>query len=74
MVKKNGFEVNKEAIDKLRVIIRENKDKENFGNARFIRNVYEKTIVRHAANTQKYKQKKYLKMITKDDINAENLI
>lgn len=74
MVKKNGFIVTDDAIDYLRVIIKDNKDKENFGNARFIRNVYEKTVVRHAANTKKYKQKKYLKTITKEDINTDNLI
>ena len=46
----------------------------NFGNARFIRNIYEKTVIRHASNVKNKKQKNILKTITKEDINVENLI
>ena len=46
----------------------------NFGNARFIRNIYEKTVIRHASNVKKKKQKNILKTITKDDISIDNLI
>ena len=46
----------------------------NFGNARFIRNIYEKTIVKHASRVKNKKQLKMLKTITKDDISIENLI
>jgi hypothetical protein len=74
MVKKAGFTVEDAAIDKLRTIINEYKDTKNFGNARFIRNVYEKTIIKHASNTKNIKTKKKLKTITEDDISTENLI
>ena len=40
----------------------------NFGNARFIRNVYEKTVINHAKNTKKATRKSVLKTITKEDI------
>ena len=40
----------------------------NFGNARFIRNVYERTVINHATNTKNNKSKKILKTITKKDI------
>lgn len=74
MVKKAGFEVTNEAHDKLRTIIDENRNSENFGNARFIRNIYEKSIIKHASNTKNNKSKKVLKTITDKDINMEHLI
>ena len=74
MVKKGGFELTEDAIKELERIIEENRYKENFGNARFVRNIYEKTIIKHASNTKDKKQKKALRTITKDDISAENLI
>ena len=74
MMKKAGFVIEDAAITKLRKIIVENKDMENFGNARFIRNIYEKSIVKHAHNTKDKKQKKILQTITEDDISTDNLI
>ena len=74
MMKKAGFEVLEEAHDELKNIILENINKENFGNARFIRNIYEKTIIRHASNTKNNKSKKILMTITRKDINDDNLL
>lgn len=74
MTKKSGFVVEKDAIEKLRKIIDEYKDTKNFGNARFVRNVYEKTIIKHASNIKNKKSKKAIKTITEDDISVENLL
>ena len=74
MVKKSGFEVTNEAHDKLRTIIEENRNSENFGNARFVRNIFEKTIIKHATNTKNNKSKKVLKTITEKDISMQDLI
>lgn len=74
MMKKAGFNVDKEAITKLGEIIDEYKGTKNFGNARFIRNVYEKSVIKHASNTKGEKSKKVLKTITKDDITVDNLL
>ena len=74
MVRKAGFDIDEGAHEKLREIIEENRNKENFGNARFVRNVFEKSIIKHANNTKNNKSKKILKTITKDDISMENLI
>ena len=74
MTSKAGFVVEKEAIKKLEDIINEYRDTKNFGNARFVRNVYEKTIIKHASNIKNKKSKKALKTITKDDISVENLL
>ena len=74
MTSKAGFIVEKAAIDKLKTIIDEYKDTKNFGNARFVRNVYEKTIIKHASNIKDNKSKKAIKTITAEDINVENLL
>ena len=74
MMNKAGFEVTPEAQDKVKSIITEYKDTKNFGNARFVRNVYEKSIVKHASNTAGKKQKKVLKTIKVEDISTDNLI
>ena len=72
-MKKSGFEVEEDAITYLKEIIEENRNMKNFGNARFVRNIYEKTIVKHASNVKNKKQKKILKTITKEDISTEHL-
>ena len=73
MTKKAGFIVTDEAIKYLEEIINKNRNVKNFGNARFIRNIYEKTIIKHATNTKNKKRKDILKTITKEDISIENL-
>ena len=74
MMKKSGFTVSKEAIEKLREVIEEYRDTENFGNARFVRNVYEKTIIKHASNTKNKTSKKSLKTISAEDISTDELL
>jgi len=70
---KNGFIVEDEAIKYLEEVINENRNTNNFGNARFVRNIYEKTVIKHATNVKNKKQNKILKTITKNDISIENL-
>ena len=74
MAKKSGFKVEDSAIEYLKTIVDDNRNMKNFGNARFIRNIYEKTIVSHASRVKDKKNKKDLITITKDDIDTENLI
>lgn len=69
MMTKSGFVITDEANKKAENIIEENKNIKNFGNARFVRNMYEKTIICHASNTKNVKTKKALKTITEDDID-----
>ena len=71
---KAGFTVKEDALEYLEEIINKYRNMKNFGNARFIRNIYEKTVIRHASNVKNKKQKSILKTITKEDINIENLI
>lgn len=70
---KNGFIVSEEANNYLEEVINENRNTKNFGNARFVRNIYEKTVIKHATNVKNKKQNKILKTITKEDISIENL-
>ena len=74
MATKSGFIVEESAIEYLKTIIDENRNVKNFGNARFVRNIYEKTIIKHASRVKNNKQKKILITITKDDISIDNLI
>ena len=74
MATKAGFIVEEDAIKYLEEVINKNRNVKNFGNARFVRNIYEKTVIKHASNVKDKKQKKILKTITKEDISIENLI
>lgn len=74
MMKKGGFVVEEDAINYLEEIINQYRNMKNFGNARFVRNIYEKTIVKHASRVKNKKQKNILRTITKEDISIENLI
>ena len=74
MVFKAGFKITNEALYKARNIIRENKGAKNFGNARFVRNMYEKTVTEHATNTKDKKKKDILVTITDKDINIDNVL
>ncbi len=74
MAKKSGFKVEDNAVEYLKTIIDENRNMKNFGNARFIRNVYEKTVISHASRVKNKKNKNDLITITKEDINTDNLI
>ena len=68
MVVKSGFILEEDALEEVDRLINENRNTKNFGNARFIRNVYEKTVINHAKNTKNNKKKSILKTITKKDI------
>lgn len=74
MVKKAGFEITDEAIQKAKDIIKKYKNTKNFGNARFTRSLYEKSVIKHASNTKGKKRKSILKTITAEDISSENLL
>ena len=74
MFKKAGFFIDQSAIEEATKVIEEYRHAEGFGNARFVRNLYEKAIIKHASNTSNVKSKKALKTITAEDISTENLM
>ena len=73
MFKKSGFIVDSKALEKARQIIEKYRHTEGFGNARFVRNLYEKSVIKHASNTKNETLKKALKTITPADITDENI-
>lgn len=72
--KKAGFVLTDGAIEKLRGVIDEYRGTPNFGNARFVRSVYEKSVIKHASNTKGKKRKDIIRTMTEDDISVENLL
>lgn len=74
MFKKSGFFIDESAIEAATKVIEEYRHSEGFGNARFVRNLYEKAIIKHASNTANVKSKKALKTITAEDITTDNLM
>ena len=61
------------AWEKAKEIILKYKDTEGFGNARFVRTLYEKTIIQHAANTKDSDNPEVLKKIQSKDISDDNI-
>ena len=74
MMNKSGFKVLPEALEEVKRVTEEYRNTPNFGNARFIRNVYEKSVIKHSNNVKGKKRKDIIKTITKDDISTENLL
>ena len=63
----NGFELEDSVENKIRKIIEKNKITRNFGNARFVINLFERLVITHATeNTDDNK----LKLITSEDIDT----
>ena len=74
MVNKAGFKITNEALYKARNIIKDHLNDKNFGNARFVRNMYEKTVTEHATNTKDKRRKDVLITLTDKDINIDNVL
>ena len=74
MVSKAGFKITNEALYKARNIIKDHLNDKNFGNARFVRNMYEKTVTLHATNIKDKRRKDILITITDKDINIDNVL
>lgn len=73
MFQKSGFKIQKSAMEKAKTIIEEYSKTEGFGNARFVRNLYEKAIIKHASNTSSETSLEVLKTISAEDITDENI-
>ena len=74
MVNKAGFKITNEALYKARNIIKDHLNDKNFGNARFVRNMYEKTVTEHATNTKDKRRKDVLITLTDKDIKLDDYL
>ena len=73
MMTSSGFKIEKGVFNELNTLIDKHRSDRNFGNARFIRNVYEKTIIKHANNTKDTTDKNKLITIVKEDLSDDGL-
>lgn len=74
LLKKNSLDISKKALEDVKNIIRDSTKIENFGNARYINNLFQKILVEHAKNEEKHNYSKNIYMIKKEDIQYDKLI
>ena len=67
-VKKSNFKIEDKALIKAKNIFKKHLNDDNFGNARFARNLYEKCVINHATNCKDIANDNRLKTITEEDI------
>ena len=73
LLKKNKLKITEEAEQKLERVIKEASKVENFGNARYINNIFQKILIEHAKNVELNKQEGKTYVIEDKDINQEKL-
>lgn len=66
--KKSNFKIKDKALIKVKNIFEKHLNDDNFGNARFARNLYEKCVINHATNCKDIVDENRLKTITEEDI------
>ena len=73
LVEKNNLKITDEALKKVEGIIETSKKVEDFGNARYINQIYQDILIEHSRNVENIDNDENLMVITEDDINAEKL-
>lgn len=71
-INKMGFIVEEELREEISKLLEKEKETKKFGNGRYIDKLINKIILEHVVNTEKYKSKKKLITLTKDDLK-ENI-
>ena len=74
LLNENKLKITDEALEKLKSIINEASHFDNFGNGRYIHNIFQKILIEHSKNIERKDQKSNLYLIEKDDIKYEKLI
>lgn len=67
-VKNANFKIDSDALKEVKNIFDKHIDDDNFGNARYARNLYEKCIIKHASNCKDVSDKERLETILKEDV------
>ena len=73
-MEKNNLKIDDDAIEKLKEIITEASKQEDFGNARYINNIFQKILIEHSKNMAQYDNEEKLYLITEEDISREKLL
>jgi len=70
----NNFTLTESAEAAVREVIKESSKANNFGNARFVNNLYQNILVAHAGNVRNVTKKETLMTISEEDVEPEKLI
>ncbi len=73
LLDKNNLKITEEALTKVDRIIENSKKIEDFGNARYINQIYQDILIEHSKNVEDVDVKDDLMTIKEEDINAEKL-
>ena len=74
LLKKNNLTITDSALKKLQEIIKESSHNENFGNGRYINNIFQKVLIEHSKNIENMDNENSLYEIDEQDINYEKLV
>jgi AAA+ superfamily predicted ATPase len=72
LLSNNKLKIKDDALEKLKGIIKTSSNSKNFGNGRYINNIFQKILIEHSKNIENKKKNLYL--ITENDIKAEKLV
>lgn len=74
LLEKNSLKISDKAKELVEEVIEESCKIENFGNGRYINNMFQNILIEHAKNTNESENEEQLYTINELDINKENLI
>lgn len=74
LLNNNNLKIEDDAKELVREVIYESTKIENFGNGRYVNNLFQNILIEHAKNTSGTDDEEKLYTITVSDINKENLV
>ena len=74
LLDKNNLSITKPALESVKKIIKDSSKVKNFGNARYINNLFQKILVEHAKNQEMGDYKNNLYKINEKDIQYDKLV
>lgn len=74
LLNNNNLKIEENAKELVREVIFESAKIENFGNGRYINNLFQNIVIEHAKNTSQTDDVEKLYTITVSDVNKENLV
>ncbi len=72
-VNDNKLKITDKAVGKFKKLIESSMKTKNFGNARWVRNSFDKILLKHSTNTKNSNNEEELITITEDDIDIEEI-
>ena len=72
-VNDNKLKITNKALDKFKELVKMSMKTKNFGNARWVRNCFDKILLKHSTNTKNSDNTEELITITENDIDIEEI-